>query len=109
MASGADELSAVGTPPAPVAASSPPPAGEGGSAPSRAGRGNGIVVVDGDKESLWTKDTDLVLRDLVLRKESVDWTKIAETIEWDTGRVTADECEARCGFRVVGRSVFVRH
>lgn len=44
---------------------------------------------------LWTKDTDLVLRDLVLRSGDVDWTKIAMAIEWDAGCVTASECSER--------------
>lgn len=47
------------------------------------------------ESSLWNKDTDLVLRDLVLRQTEVDWGKIASTIEWDTGAVSAKECKAR--------------
>lgn len=50
---------------------------------------------------LWTKDTDLVLRDLVLRSGEVDWAKIATAIEWDAGTVTARECEDRSVFFVL--------
>ena len=50
-----------------------------------------------DPENMvWTKDTDLVLRDLVLRSGEVNWGKIATAIEWDAGTVTARECEDRC-------------
>lgn len=45
--------------------------------------------------ALWNRDTDLVLRDLVLRQAEVDWGKVASTIEWDTGDVTPEECQAR--------------
>ncbi|CAN0266365.1 unnamed protein product [Hapterophycus canaliculatus] len=44
---------------------------------------------------LWTKDTDLVLRDLVLRSTEVDWEQIATAIEWDSGAVTPNECRER--------------
>ncbi|CAM9169183.1 unnamed protein product, partial [Sphacelaria rigidula] len=44
---------------------------------------------------LWNRDTDLVLRDLVLRSESIDWARIASTIEWDTGKNSAQECQRR--------------
>lgn len=47
------------------------------------------------RRELWTKDTDLVLRDLVLRSGEVDWTKIALAIEWDSGTVTPAECKER--------------
>lgn len=47
------------------------------------------------KLAMWNKDTDLVLRDLVLRQGEVDWAKIASTIEWDTGTVSAKECQGR--------------
>lgn len=49
---------------------------------------------------LWTKDTDLVLRDLVLRSGEVNWARIATAIEWDAGTVTARECEDRSVFHV---------
>lgn len=49
---------------------------------------------------LWTKDTDLVLRDLVLRSGEVNWARIATAIEWDAGTVTARECEDRSVFCV---------
>lgn len=52
-----------------------------------------------DQENmLWTKDTDLVLRDLVLRSGEIVWAKIATAIEWDAGTVTARECEDRSVF-----------
>lgn len=47
------------------------------------------------RRELWTKDTDLVLRDLVLRSGEVDWNKIALAIEWDSGTVTPAECRER--------------
>lgn len=47
------------------------------------------------KGALWNKDTDLVLRDLVLRSAIIDWVKIASTIEWDTGKNSAEECQRR--------------
>lgn len=75
---------------------------------SAAGVGPGRQLVHGEhmhdvlspqglplKGALWNKDTDLVLRDLVLRSEVVDWVKIASTIEWDTGKNSAEECQRR--------------
>lgn len=56
---------------------------------------------------LWTKDTDLVLRDLVLRSGEVDWAKIATAIEWDAGTVTARECEDRSVPYFLCRSLFL--
>eukprot|EP00903_Cladosiphon_okamuranus_P011636 g10945.t1 len=50
------------------------------------------------RRELWTKDTDLVLRDLVLRSGEVDWTKIAVAIEWDSGTVTPAECRERWAY-----------
>lgn len=44
---------------------------------------------------MWTKDTDLVLRDLVLRSGCVDWAEIAAAIEWDAGSVAPKECYER--------------
>lgn len=52
-----------------------------------------VALPDGE---LWTKDTDLVLRDLVLRSTEVDWVQIATAIEWDSGAVTPNECRERC-------------
>ncbi|CAM9359125.1 unnamed protein product [Ectocarpus sp. 13 AM-2016] len=45
---------------------------------------------------LWSRDTDLVLRDLVLRSsEEINWNQIATAIEWDSGAVTPSECRER--------------
>ncbi|CAM9601138.1 unnamed protein product [Ectocarpus sp. 4 AP-2014] len=45
---------------------------------------------------MWSRDTDLVLRDLVLRSsEEINWNQIATAIEWDSGAVTPSECRER--------------
>lgn len=52
------------------------------------------------RRELWTKETDLVLRDLVLRSGEVDWNKIALAIEWDSGTVMPAECKERYAHKV---------
>ncbi|CBJ32619.1 conserved unknown protein [Ectocarpus siliculosus] len=48
---------------------------------------------------LWSRDTDLVLRDLVLRSsEEINWNQIATAIEWDSGAVTPSECRERWNY-----------
>jgi len=59
------------------------------------GNGGGVGVFASRRRKMWSKDTDLVLRDLVLRSVEIDWTKIASAIEWDYGAVTASECSER--------------
>lgn len=44
---------------------------------------------------LWSRDSDLVLRDLVLRKGDKNWASIARVVECDTGMVTAEDCRER--------------
>lgn len=44
---------------------------------------------------LWSRDSDLVLRDLVLRKGDTNWASIARAVECDTGMVTAEDCKER--------------
>lgn len=69
----------------------------GASSPSNDGSGGGGLPFNGKRDGkvYWAKDTDLVLRDLVLRSAEVDWSKIATAIEWDTGTVTPEACQER--------------